>query len=307
MSINLASFIKSLLPSFDKSDLESDLELSLEGIKTVQDTYAHLEETKKVITFSSKEVKVLEKEFYKEFDTVKHKVKLSSSKNIATDTLILFKNVKLNGDYLLKEISDAVNDVIVSQALTAYKANLLRSVGHYFFMTRYALDFINFIYTEEAETSKNEFSSDYKLNKKQKEFIRKNMWIYARLIAIYGDEHDTFKSKINEIEEITLPKDQLDEAIDAYTSSKIDMFSNLPQGFIGSPIYSIRLIFATWEANRYRSLKDKRKLLELRKLHLELLKNNGQSDIGMEKEIAYLQKRLTNIDKELADLESGLE
>lgn len=307
MALNIAGFIKSLLPSLDKSDLESDLETSLEAISIIQDSYAKLEETVKVAKLEEKTNKDLVKEFYKELDSVKHKVKISNTKNIGTDTLTLFKNVKLNGDYLLNEISDAVNDVIVSQALTAYKANIIRCVGHYFFITRYALDFINYLYVKETQNAGIELGREYVLNKKQEEFISKNLWIYARLLAVYGDEHSEFKDKVASIEEITLTKETVDTAIDAYAADKVDMFNNIPQGFIGSPIYSIRLVFATWQADRFRSLKDKRKLLELRHLHLILLQQQNQSDVNLEKEITHLQSRLTNIDKQLHDIEKDLE
>lgn len=304
--MNISGFIKSLLPSFDKSDLESDLEISLESIAAIQETYTNIEQITKVAKFESKSVKDLMKEFYKELDTSKSKVKLSSNKNIGTDTLTLFKNVKINGDYLLKEISDAVNDVIVSQALTAYKANLLRSVSHYFFLTRFALDFANFLYIAEAEETGVDLEKSYKLNPKQKEFIVKNLWLYARVLSVYGMDHEHFKDKLEKIQEITLPKEQVDEVVDIYNNDKVDVFNNLPVGFIGSPIYSIRLIFATWESQRYQSLKDKKKLLELRKLHLELMKNNGQSDINMEKEISYLQNRITSYDYELSKIEQSI-
>ena len=124
MSLNIAGFIKSLLPSFDKSDLESDLEISLEAIGTITDTYTNLDEIFKVAKVQHKQSKSAVKEFYKELNSIKHKVKLTPMMNLGTDTITLFKNVKLNGDLLYKEISDTVNDVIVSQALTAYKTNL---------------------------------------------------------------------------------------------------------------------------------------------------------------------------------------
>lgn len=306
MTLNVANFIKSLLPSFDKSDLESDLEISLESISTVTDTYAKLEEIFRVADISEKECKNLVKEFYKELDSTRHKVKLSSQKNVATDTITLFKNVKINGDFVLKEISDSVNDVIVSQALTAVKANLLRSVAHFYFLTRYSLDFANYIYVKESENAGIELSKDYVLNKKQEEFIRKNMWIYARLLSVYGENHDVFLSRIEKLEEISLNKETVEEAVDAYNSEKVDITNNIPSGFIGSPIYSIRLIFAQWEADRYRNLKDKKKLLELRFLHLKLLKEQNQSDVEIEKEISYLQKRITDIDYKLTKIEEDL-
>lgn len=307
MSLNISGFIKKLLPSFDKSDLESDLEISLESISTIQETYANIEQISKVANFKSKAVKTLLKEFYKEFGDVKSKFKLAPHDNIGVDTVNLFKNVKINGDYLLKEISDAVNDVVVSGALTAYKANLLRAVAHYYFLTRFALDLANFFFTVEAEEAGMELGKDYRLNNKQKEFITKNLWIYARMLAVYGQDHDAFKSKLEAIDEITLPKDQVDEVVDVYNSDKVDVFDNLPNGFIGSPIYSIRLVFAQWEADRYKNLKDKKKLLELRFLHLKLMKEQSQSDINVEKEIEYLQKRITDIDYKLAKIEESVD
>lgn len=306
MSLNLAGFVKKLLPSFDRSDLESDLETSLEAISTIQETYASLEQILKIFKFESKVNKDILKEFYSEVDKTKHKIKLSGNKNFAGDTLLLFKNIQINGEYLLREISDAVNDVIVSQALTAYKANILRAVAHYDFMTRYALDLSNFLYVMEADESKLELSKEYKLHAKQKEFIIKNVWIYARMLTVYGMEPEEFKNKLEAIQELTLPKENVDEVIDMYNTDKVDLFSNLPAGFIGSPIYSVRMVFATWSANRYKAIKDKKRLLELRYLHLKLMKEQGQSDVNMEKEIEHLASRIQKYDYELSKIEEDV-
>lgn len=307
MSMNLTGFVKSLLPSFDKSDLETDMEISLDEISVITESYTQLEEIFKVSKPESKEVKDLFKEFYKELKEVKPKVKLSPTENFAADTLTLMKNVKINGDHLLKEISDSVNDVVVSQALTAYKVNLLRSVAHYYFMTRFATDLVNFIYVSEADHAGMELTKEYKLNPKQKQFITKNLWIYARMVAVYGDDHAHFQDKLSSVGEITIPKDSADEAVSVYEADKIDVFNNLPQGFVGSPIYTVRMIFSQWEADRYRSMKDKKRLLELRYLHLKLMKEQNQSDINIEKEIMHLQKRLTDLDFKISKIESDVE
>lgn len=306
MSSNIVSFIKSLLPSFSKSDLETDMEISLEAIESIMTTYSSLEEVLKVTKIESKASQAVLKQFYKELQDFKPKAKLSNNHNLAIDTLALFANVKTNGDYILREVSDSVNDVVVSQALTAYKANLLRAVAHYYFMTRFALDLANFIYVNEVEEAGSDLTKEGRLNNKQREFITKNVWVYARMLSVYGSDHTTFKDRMGSIEEITLPKEQIEEVVDAYNSDKVDVFNNLPQGFIGSPIYSIRLIFAEWEATRYQHLKNQKKLLELRLLHLKLLKENGQSDVNLEKEIVYLQKRTTDVDHQLAKIEEDV-
>lgn len=309
MSLNIVSFIRKLLPSLDKSELESDMEISLKNIPTIIEVYSNLEQILNTVDLTNKENKEVVKEFYKEL--LNHKpigVKLSPKKNIASDTLILFKNAKINGDFLYKQLFNKINDIIVGQALTAHKANILRAVGHFYFITKYALDLANFLYINEAEEGfKEGFNKDYKLNNKQKEIITKNVWIYSRLLSVYGSDPTAFKKNMENISEINIPKEEIETVVDSFNADKIDLFNNLPSGFIGSPIYSIRLIFAQWEADRYRRLIDQKKLLELRYLHYKLLKENGKSDINIEKEIEYLQKRISDIDYSISKIEQSLE
>jgi len=308
MSLNLVSFIKSLLPSFSKSDIESDIETSLEAVKVVDSVYTDYSQIYKVAKPTDDGVKKLIKEFYKEESKTSHKVKLSRNQDFPSDIITLFKNIEINGKYIADQISDSINDVIVSQALTAYKANILRTVPHFFFITKYALDFINYIYVQESvKASEESFDKSFLLNKKQIELIEKNMWIFARLVTVYGNDHEVFKQMIADLEEVTIPKEQVEEVISSYSSDKIDIFNNLPNSFIGSPIYSIRLIFVQWAADRHKYLMDKKRLLTLRYAHLKLLQEQGHGDLNTEKEINYLQSRLVTIDKKLYDLEKDLE
>lgn len=306
MSLNLVGFVKSILPSFSKSDVEADMEISLEHIPVILEGYASLESISKVAKIQNKQTKDLIDTFYKELDTRGNKLKLSRTKAIGQDTVNIFANAKVNGEYILKEISDSINDVVMSQALTAYKINLLRVVPHFYFMTRYAMDMLNFIYVKEAENAKLEVERSYHLNKKQEEFIIKNMWVYAKIVSFYGNDPETFKKEIDSLSDVTIPRDQVDDVVAQLSSDKLDVFSTLPSGFIGSPIYSIRLVFAQWEADRYRSLKDKKKLLELRLLHLKLLQEQGTTDASVEKEISYLQKSITDHDYKLSKIEESV-
>lgn len=305
MSLNLIGFVKSLLPSFQKSDVETDMEISLEHIPVIIENYSSLGVVIKDAPIQNKQSKDLLKTIYKDLD--KAKVKLSRNNNIGQDMVTLMSNAKVNGDLILKEISDSINDTIMSQALTAYKINLLRCVPHYYFMTRYALDLLNFLYIKEIEHAKLETGKGYAINKKQEEFLVKNAWMFSRLISLYGSDPDHFKKQSESLSNVTVPKDAVEEVVQQFSSDKLDIFNNLPNGFIGSPIYSIRLVFAQWEADRYRSLKNKRKLLELRLLHLKLQKEQGISDSNIESEIIYLQQTVTDMDFKLTKIEAELE
>lgn len=306
MSLNLVGFVKRLLPSFSKSDVEADMEISLEYLPVIIEGYSSLESVIKTAKLQNKQTKDLLDTFYKEIETGS-KLKLGRTKSIGADTVTLMTNAKLNGEYILKEISDSVNDVVMSQALTAYKINLLRVVPHFYFMTRFATDLLNFIYLKETEHAKIETERGFKLNKKQEEFIVKNLWIYAKIVGFYGCDHDEFKKQIDSLSEVTIPQTNVDEIVAQFSGEKLDVFNTLPNGFIGSPIYSIRLVFAQWEADRYRTLKDKKKLLELRLLHLKLVKEQGTTDSSIEKEITHLQKTITDHDYKLSKIEDSLD
>ena len=121
---------------------------------------------------------------------------------------------------------------------------------------------------------------------------------------MYGDLPEVLNDRMRKLTPAMLPKDSMDEVSEMYSSGELDMLNNLPSGFLGSPIYSIRLIFSQWEADRYRHMKDKKRLLELRLLHLRMLKENGQSDIQMEKEMTYLQKSVTDLDYRISKIEA---
>ncbi len=302
---NLVGFIKSLiLPSYSKSDIETDMEISLEYIPVIIEHYSSLGVVIKDAPIQAKQSKDLIKDIYKDLD--KSKVKLSRNSNLGQDVVTLMSNAKVNGEYVLKEISDSINDTIMSQALTAYKSNILRTVPHFYFITRYALDLLNYLYIKEVEHSKMETGKGYNVNKKQEEFLVKNAWLFSRLIALYGSDPAHFKKQVESLSDVTIPKDSVEEAVQQFSGDQLDIFNNLPQGFIGSPIYSIRLVFAQWEADRYRSLKNKRKLLELRLLHLKLQKEQGVSDSNIESEIIYLQQSVTDMDFKLAKIEAEL-
>lgn len=304
--LHIAAFIRSLLPSFGKSDIESDLEISLENIPVIVDAYNSAGDVLLVTQLNDPATKELVKHLYRELDAVDNGVKLERVKNLGKDTVALFANVKVNAEYMMREIEDAFNDVIMSQALTAYKANLLRVVPHLYFMTRYALDMLNYIYIKEAEAGGVELGKGYRLTKKQEIYVTSNIWNYARLLALYGSKPEKFLNKLKAISEVTIPQDKAEEIADLHRISEMDLINSLPNKFVGSPIYSVRLIFSQWEADRYRHMKDKRKLLELRLLHLKLLREQGSSDIAIEKEIESLQESITDIDYKLTKIEEDV-
>jgi hypothetical protein len=308
MSVNIVQFIKKLLPTYRKSEFVEDIRTSKEYLVEVSvPAYISLEEAYKASNFISDEVKNLINTFYKNLKIDSKNVKLVKN-NIATDIKILLNNAILNADYCEKELDEVLGETIVSHALTLYKAFLLRSVGHFSFIAKFSTDLINYIYIKEIINDKDaNYDASFNIPKKKEEDIKKNMWIFAKLLAVYGLPKEEFKELVVKVPDMVILKDEAEKAISLHNIAEAEPLVALPDNFVGSPIYTIRLAYATWQAERYRELKDKKKLLELRYLHYKYLKEKGEGDAMVEKEIMYLQKRINELDYKLAKMEESVE
>lgn len=305
MSLNIIEFVKKLLPVVKKDDVQSDLEISIEALEDIQAVYSDLNSYIQKVGIKSKEVKKVVDDIYKELDRAKPELKIGNKKSFAADFLSLLTNIKSNADVIQSELESNVSDSTVTGAIEAYKVNLLSAVAHYRFMTKYAIDLANYIYTKDTEEA--DVPKDSLLNSAQIKDIENNSWIFGKLLAGYGQPTDVFAKKLKNIAQVNISKDDNDALLEHYGhNANVELIDGLPHGFIGSPIYTIRLVFAQWEADRYRELKDKKKLLELRFYYLSQLKEDGQTDISLEKEIEYLQKRITKLDYKLSKIEESV-
>lgn len=305
MSLNISNLINRMLPSINKSELETDLDVSMDSLSTAVGAYQDLKEAYAVSKFKSPKSKELIELWYKEFKQEKTAIKLSAVKNFAADMVLVLTNMTENAKVIRTEVQDISNEVIIPKALSIYKGNVVRAVEHYFFMTRYALDLLNYLYTLESIHGGVDLDKGAIPNSKQIEFITKNMWIFARMTSVYGQDPVKFKGALDNLSHGAIAS--VDETYNNYKADTVDIFDDIPSGFIGSPIYTVRLIYAQWQADRYKQLKDKKKLLELRSLHLRLVQEQGGGDLNTERELAFLQKRITDIDYKVAKIEADLE
>jgi hypothetical protein len=307
MNLNIFNFLKSM-QLFKKNEAQLDLEASIEYLQTLDKILLDLKEVFPGPSFKSEENKKLTKEFYKEISKYKTKgLKLSSTNNFTVDLIYIRGNLLKNSQYLNNLIADVFKDTAVRNNLDTLKANLARAVAHMHFISKYMLELVNYIYINEAINGKIEFSKDFQYTKKQKEFIESNAWIFARLCCVYAIEPDMFQHAILKLDPTILLDKDSEKQISASDVEKIDISSIIPSGFVGSPIYSLRLVFAQWEADKYRKLQDEKKLLQLRYLHYKNLQERGESDINVEKQIELLQKRITDIDYVLNKIEESVE
>jgi hypothetical protein len=89
-------------------------------------------------------------------------------------------------------------------------------------------------------------------------------------------------------------------------TSKDPLYAVGLSGFIGNPIYQVRMAVAKWQNDRYNSAKVTLEQLTLRKIYLDSLKDKGDADPQLTEEIKYTQQRIDKYNQYLREVEEDL-
>lgn len=297
--MKIINFIKSLLPHIDKEDVMEDIDnTKSEIVSGVIPAYQSASIYFKASGIKSDSNLDIQKVFYRNYE-IKARGKKS---NMVEDISTALIDVKTNLDYLADQVENLFNRDIIKDGLTLRKAILLRGVEHMTFMSRYSVDLLNLIYINEAKTANTELTEGFAASDRTAKMTEKNLFIFARLLYWYSQDLEKFKVTLARGKEAILNDATTQNVIALYNEEEVDpIASGLVNEFEGNPIYHIRLIIAEWQSDRYKSFKDKKKMLELRLLHLKSMETG--SDPKLEKEIEYVQDRITSIEYKMSKME----
>lgn len=301
--MKIISFIKALLPRLSKEQILEDLRVTnAELEQIVNPNYFQAQTFFKSSKFASKTNKDLSDGFYRNFDLQGSSKQGSFIGEIARRTPFLQENLT----YITEMIENLMERDVLNEGLSAKKAILIRAAEHMSFITRYSVDLLNYVYINEtiatgADLEQNDLSAG------QITHITKNLAMFSMLLSDYGIPNKDFSKLIGKIPEVNVNSKTANTLLGAYKERDIDPFSSgYVAGFTGNPIYHIRLVVAEWQSNRYKANKDKKKILELRLLHLKLSQDK-KHDPKIENEINYIQNRVDKIEHYLRDVESTLD
>ncbi|MEM5878609.1 MAG: hypothetical protein QXF12_07070 [Candidatus Aenigmatarchaeota archaeon] len=305
---NIASKTKKIF--LRKDEIQEKIDYFYEEIGVFKDVCPESEEINNYRLFSYSETKKFKDNFYKKLKEnldKDFKVRLSYT-DLFKDLRTLIKNVEDNLVFVGKKWDEYKSNTVSIENIDAYKANLLRAVGHIGFISKYSLDLLNWVfskeYTHNCEVRKLEVSDEYNISPgMEKEFLRASD-MYALMMSVYSVPLDVFSKKLEDIDNIELSSEvdpegyvRLFKKIDF--DSKLSMFT---QGFVPI-IYNLRLLFLLDDIEQYYKLKDEKALLLLRYQHLKELLESGKVDPKLEKEIAYLQEDIDDINYRLKKIE----
>jgi hypothetical protein len=73
-----------------------------------------------------------------------------------------------------------------------------------------------------------------------------------------------------------------------------------------NPIYHIGLIVAEYQSNKYKENKELKSNLELRLMNLVSIRDTGQADPGVEREIEMVQSRIDKLSESIRKQEESV-
>lgn len=297
----LVDFVKSLLPHLTRPEVFEDIRITQAELNTVGiPSYAPAVEHFKVSKLVSEKNKDLEKLFERNYRPITKKKSLNFIAEIGSRLPEVVANLAAT-EISLNEVFGA--DVITS-ALTAKKAVLLRAVDQISFLSIFSVGLLNIIYYNEAVASGIEISEEMAPDNAVINNTNKYMAAFAGILSIYGEDRSEYLSRIGTIPDVRFSEVNAEMLRSVYNENTLDPFSEFGvSSFIGNPIYHVRLVIAEWQEARYSMMRDKKKALELRLLHLKLLQDK-ENDAGVEKQIVYIQSRVSKLEYKMAKMGS---
>lgn len=307
--MNLIAYLKSLLPSFKKDRILEDSRIVKTELETV--SIASYKEAEKVFTgwnFKSKQMQDYIKIFNRNF---KPSAGFGAKDNIVTSIRKALEKLLETHSVVEDKLQSSLEDIVMAEGVTCLKANLLQTLEGVSFLSKYAYKFLNYIYIVETANQDEQNEIEYiknNLSPADIAYIEESFTYFAILLSTLSKSKVEIEKIIETIPDIVINSTNADVINSTIDKDKLNPLSThgLIQGntitIFNNPIYHIGLMVAEWQANRYKLSKETKKVLELRLLNLQMIKQKNP-DAKLEKEIEYIQSRIQGLDYKMKKME----
>jgi len=298
--MSLLNYIEKLLPRIDKKTVLEDIRISKTELdQIVIPTYEEAARFSNTFSFKSKEVS----DIFQEMKNNYRSKLLHREKNEISELKSALNVVRLNLGTIGDEIEKVLEETSITDTITAKKAVLVRAAENISFISRFSTDLLNLMYIYEHISRGVE---SVEVSVYMTKYVLPNTKNFFRLLETYSRDPDNFKRSIESIPEVIINRKGYDAIMSLHDRESVDPFNSAGTvNFEMNPIYHFRLMIAEWQANRYKSYKEKKKSLELKLLNLKLL-DDGKRDIKLEKEIEYIENRISSLEYNIAKMDESV-
>lgn len=300
--MQLFKYIENLVPHLKRNEVVEDVAITRQELETVvQPLVKDVLQSFKSDKLVSKEAKEVSASFFKAFKVPQGVRKTS---NLIETIGFCLDNVAANLDTVEEQANNLLEPDVLKSGITVKKAVVLRSAELLCFVSRFTVDLVDYILCKETAATKGGDTELTAVNKATERNIIENISDFARTLSVYAMENKKFSEDFSSIPDLTANLKNEQSIRGIYSEQQLDPFNNYSmKNFFGNPIYHLRLQISEWQNSRYQNLRDKKRMLELRILHLELERENGTNP-KLETELTYIKNRVEDIESKMRDLES---
>lgn len=293
--MDFKQYIKSLLPSFSKSQLAEDLDIISEELK--EHTLPCYKQTVDVFgkrPLTSSQGRESDELFKKRLTT---KTSPNHLKSIYDILVVCEAHVEaletLIDDKFALDINAAGLDIV--------RINILQMVEILGFAVRYARRHLNYMVGCEIAHYSNQSVTD-SFSQGELEWLSGSRSAFIAALNILGVPKMELEKKFAQVPDVLVTADTIEAAINVVGKSEADPLELrfVPLAF--NPIYHVRLRIAEYQANRYKEAQEERRSIELRLLLLRD-QENGRENAKVERQIEYQEERRAKLTYKINQME----
>lgn len=247
-----------------------------------------------IVNLSDEEIKDINNSHY--FVIMKNVSKTNKSgKEYFINTKKLFEIIS-NSESKLKQAVNKLNPTVSAMSIKTHDAIVVKLINDLCFMTFYTLDFINVVLTNKSDLTH--------LPKYKAKAIEDNLSEYLDCLNKYKDIEKDVVDKLS-----TLPSAELnlsDISLISFVTSTITKATGLipiSNGFVGNPIYHIRLWRLDKQHEKYEANKARRQIASLKIADLKHRVSSGSSEANLDKQIQFYEKQLSDTEYDIIKYE----
>lgn len=293
--MDFKQYIKSLLPTFSKSQLAEDLDVVSEELK--EHTLPCYKQT--VDVFGKRPLASVQG---READELfKKRLTTKTTPNHLKAVYDILATCQGHTEALETLIDDKFALDINTAGLDMVRINILQMVEILGFTVRYARRHLNYIVGCEIAHYSNQDIKD-SFSQGELEWLSGSRSAFISALNILGVPKLELEKKFANVPDVLVTSDTIDAAINVVGKNEADPLELrfVPLSF--NPIYHVRLRIAEYQANRYKEAQEERRSIELRLLLLRD-QENGRDNAKVERQIEYQEERRAKLTYKINQME----
>lgn len=304
--MKIFDYIASLMNKVEKDDILFDIRATREELESiVKPVYTKASEHFRMHKFVSDEAQQLDRKFYQSFD----RGRFGKQSNFISELAFRMDNLIAAAVSIENAVEANLERLTIREGISAKRALIIKASEEVSFLSRYAIDLLNYVYRVEAAAvaakNKDELD-DTPLSPAEKKNIEYNFSTFAQNFGAYANDPVKVKGAFDRMPDVIISEATYDTVQSVVKAKDLDPIGSVAvSGFTYNPIYHFRLVIAEWQTCRYNANKEKKRELELRLIHLEMLQDRN-NDPKIEREISYIRQRVAKLDRKMRDEEESV-